>query len=88
MKAQVRQLRVELKYIKKGNISITEVVLRVKDIVNSLLTVGDIVSEQDQIDSIFDGLPKEYNLNVIQMYGITEPQSLYNVEALIHVQEA
>lgn len=46
MKARVYQLRVELKSIKKGNSYITEFVMHVKAIVNSLLVVGDIISEQ------------------------------------------
>lgn len=47
MKAQVRQLCVKLKSIKKGNSTITEYVLCVKAIANSLLVVGDIVYKQD-----------------------------------------
>lgn len=56
MKARVCQLRVELKST-KGNKSITEFVLRIKEI-NFLLVVGDLITEQYQIDNILDGLPK------------------------------
>ncbi|CAI8596383.1 unnamed protein product [Vicia faba] len=59
MRARVRQLRVELKTTKKGNLSITEFVLRIKAIMSSLLAVGDSISEKDQIDSILNGLPEE-----------------------------
>lgn len=45
MKARVYQLCVELKSIKKANSSINEYGLRVKAIANSLLAVGDVVSE-------------------------------------------
>lgn len=48
----------------------TEFVLGVKAIANSLLVVGDVMSEQDQIDSTL-------NLFVMQIYGAHEPQSLY-----------
>lgn len=58
MKVRVRQLQVKLKPIKKGNRSVTEFMLRVKVIANLLLAVGDIVSEQEQVDSILDGFPK------------------------------
>ena len=47
--------------------------LRVKVTANSLLAVGDIVSEQDQIDLILNGLPEEFNLFVMKMYGDHEP---------------
>lgn len=60
MKARVRQLRVELKSTKKGNKSITEYVLRIKATTNSLLAVGDLITEHDQIDSILNGIYEEY----------------------------
>lgn len=53
MKSQVRQIRDELKYMKKGTKSIIEYVIWVKAIENLVLAVGDLISEQDQIDSIF-----------------------------------
>lgn len=62
--------------------------LRIKAIANSLLAVGDSISEQDQIDSILDGLPEEYNPFVMQMYESTESPLLCDVEALLYVQEA
>ena len=83
MKAQVRKLRVKLKPIKKGNSYITEYFLCVKAISNLLLVVGDVFPEPDQIDSILDGLLEEYNMFVVQMYGTSEPQTLYGVEALL-----
>lgn len=69
MKARVRQLRVELESMKKGNKSVTEYVLALKSITNSLLAVGDSITEQDQIDLILDDLPEGYNSFVMQMYG-------------------
>lgn len=54
----MRQLRVELKLVKKGNNPIIEYIFHVKAIVTLLLVVGDVVSEHNQIDSILDGLPK------------------------------
>lgn len=88
MKARVRQLQVEMKSIKKGNNSITKYVFRVKAIANSLLVVGDSVSEQSKIDSILYGLPKEYNPFVMKIYGIMKCISLYCVEELLYVKEA
>lgn len=55
--------------MKKGNRSIIEYVLRVKVISNSLFVVGDSISEQDQIHSILDGLPEEYDSFIMQIYG-------------------
>lgn len=85
MKARVRHFRVELKSIKKGNSSITEYVLRVKAIANSLLSVGDVVSEQDHIHSILDGSLEDYNPFVMKMYETTKTFSLYDFEAVLYV---
>lgn len=87
MKARVRQFHVELKSIMKGNCSVTEFLLRVKAIANSLLAVGDVLSKKDQVDLILDGLPKEYNSFVMQMYGMAEPPTLYDVKTLLYIQE-
>lgn len=41
MKAMVHQMRVELKMIKKGTPSISQFVLRIRSIIDSLLAIGD-----------------------------------------------
>lgn len=61
MKGRVRQLRVELKSIKKCNNSIVEFVLCVKAIENLLLALGDMVSIQDYIEFFLNGLYEEVN---------------------------
>ncbi|CAJ2678668.1 unnamed protein product [Trifolium pratense] len=88
LKAKVRQLRSELKTIKKGTKTITEFGLRVRAIADTLLSVGDSVTEQDQIDSILDGLPEEYNPFVMMIYGRSDSPSLYDIEGLLLVQES
>lgn len=81
----VKQLCVELKSMKKGNISINEYVLQFKAIV---ISVGDSISEKDHIVSILDGLPEEYNSFVMQMYGYLEPLILFDVKVSLYVQGA
>lgn len=61
MKAEVRQLCSELKSTKKGTRSMSEYLLQIKAIVDSLVAIGDPILEQDHIDVILDGLPEEYN---------------------------
>ncbi|MCH81597.1 retrovirus-related Pol polyprotein from transposon TNT 1-94, partial [Trifolium medium] len=48
-KSRARQLRSELKNTKKLARSINEYLLRIKTFVNSLIAVGDVVSEQEQL---------------------------------------
>lgn len=86
-KARVRQLRVELKSTEKRNKCTTLFVLRIKSITNSLIAVGDSILEQEQIDSILNGLPEKYNPFVTQMYESKEPPSLCDIKALLYVYE-
>lgn len=61
MKVRVPQLRIELKWTKKGNKFVTKFVLRFKEIANSLLVVGNSTIQQYQIYSILEGLSEEYS---------------------------
>lgn len=66
----------------------TEYVLRVKYNVNSLLNIGDSILDQDQIDSILDGLSEKYNMFFMQMYGNSYLITLFDVDELLKDQEA
>lgn len=47
--------------MKKGNHTIIKYVFHIKAIIDSLIAIGDSVSDQDHIDAILEGLPEEYN---------------------------
>jgi histone deacetylase 1/2 len=87
LKAKVRQLRSEQKTVKKGTKSITEFVLRIRAFADTLLSIGDSVTEQDQIHSVLEGLPEEYNPFVMMIYGRPDSLSLLDLEGLL-VQES
>lgn len=61
--------------------------LHVKAISNSFDVVGDVISKQDQMDYILNDLPEEYNMFIMKTYGTSKPQTRYNVEAFLYVQE-
>lgn len=88
MKARVHQLRAKLKITKKANRSISEFVLCIRAIADALLVVGELISKHDQIDVILQGLPEEYNSFIMMVCGKIEPPTLYEIEALLYVQEA
>lgn len=52
------------------------------------MAIVDPISECDKIDSILQGLPEEYNPFIMIVYGKTDPMDIYEVEGLMHVQEA
>ncbi|MCH95282.1 retrovirus-related Pol polyprotein from transposon TNT 1-95, partial [Trifolium medium] len=88
LKSRARQLRSELKNTKKLSRSINEYLLRIKSIVNSLTAVGDFVSESEQVDSILEGLPEEFNSFVMMIYSRVDTPTVEDVEALLLLQEA
>lgn len=88
MKAQVRQFCSELKDMKKGTRLINEYVLRIKPIVDSLVAIGDAVSEQEHIDVILEGLPEAYGLFMMMIYGRVNNPSVIDIESLLLLQEA
>lgn len=88
LKSRARQLRSELKNTKKLSRSVNEYLLRIKSIVNSLVAVGDMVSEQEQVDSILEGLPEEFNSFVMMVYSRFDTPTVEDVEALLLLQEA
>lgn len=79
MKACAHQLRSELKTNKKDSRSISEYVLRIRTIVDSLMAVGDPILNRDQIDAILQGLSKAYNSFIMMVYRKIEPLDIYYV---------
>lgn len=77
-----------LKITKKPNRSMSKFVLHIKAITYSLLSEGDLISEQDHIFVILYGLSKEYNPFMMRVYDCPKPSTIYDCEALLDVQEA
>jgi hypothetical protein len=88
MKVRARQLRSELKNTKKLARSVNEYLLRIKSIVDSLTAIGDVVSKQEHIDAILEGLPEEFNAFVLMIYIKLDAPSIEDVEAILMMQEA
>lgn len=66
---------------------ISEYLLCIKAIVDSLKEIGDSVSENENIDAIIEGLYEEYNSLVMLIYSRSDTLSVDDNEALLMVQE-
>lgn len=84
----MRQLHFELRNTKKLARSITEYLLHIKTIVDSLTTIRDIISNQEHIDAIIEGLPESFNFFVMMVYSRLDTPFVEDIEALLMVQEA
>lgn len=54
------QLRMELRNISLDNHKITDYLLHIQTLVDSLISIGDSVSQSEHVDIILEGLPTEY----------------------------
>lgn len=87
LKAKVRQFRSELQNTKKGTSPINEYLLRIKALVDSLMAIGDPISDQDHVDAMLEGLPEEYNSFVMMIYSKLGTPSIDEIEGLLLMQE-
>ncbi|GAU35295.1 hypothetical protein TSUD_54540 [Trifolium subterraneum] len=60
---------------------VSEYLLRIKSIVNSLIAMGEVITEQDQVDAILDGLPEDFNSFVMMVYSRFDTPTVEDVEA-------
>ncbi|KAF7831376.1 Retrovirus-related Pol polyprotein from transposon TNT 1-94 [Senna tora] len=86
-KPRERQLRTELRNTKKGSSSMSDYLLKIKKIVDSLTAIGSPISSHDHIESIFDGLGDGYANFITSISLSKEPYTHAEVEALLLAQE-
>lgn len=88
LRTKVRQFRSELKNMKKGSRTISEYLLQIRALIESLHAIGDPVTDQDHIDTILDGLPEEYNSLVMMIYVKGDSSTVDDSDALLLMQDA
>ena len=59
MKAKARQLCTELGSTKTGSCTISAIILKHKSLIDSLASVGESISFEEQLDVMLEGLPYE-----------------------------
>ena len=86
-KAKVRQLKMQLKSIKKQRISAAKYVLKIKKVIDSLAAVKSPISTEDHIEAILDGLSEEYSSFITTVISRSNPFTIDELEALLMAQE-
>ena len=87
MKTRIKQLRSQLSATTKANLSMDDYLLKIKNIVDLLGSIGEEISASTHIDAIFEGLTSEYDSFVTSVETRMEPYSVSEVEALLLAQE-
>lgn len=85
---KARQLRSELRNLTKGSRTITEFVVCVREISESLVSIGDPVPHRNLIEVVLDALPEEYDPIVAAMNSKEDLCSLDELESSLLAHES
>lgn len=83
-----RQLRYELRSMEKGDHTITQYLGRIQQIVDILKLIGDPVSRRNQLETIVDALPPEYQALALIIQYRNQPCELVVAETMRLSHEA
>uniref|UniRef100_A0A803NGJ8 Integrase catalytic domain-containing protein n=1 Tax=Cannabis sativa TaxID=3483 RepID=A0A803NGJ8_CANSA len=86
--AKILEFITKLQNLKKGHLSLNEYLLRVKQTVDLLASVGEVLTDRDHIAAIFKGLPSEYDTFVISTNTHLEGYSVAEIESLFLASES
>lgn len=81
-RAKVRQLKIQLRSIKKSGDSVNHYFLKIK-IVDSLASVGFPITMTDNIEAILDGLFEEFEGFIISIITTVDPYTIEEVELML-----
>lgn len=85
---KARQLRSELRNLTKGSRTITEFMIRVRDISESLVSIADPVPQRNLIEIVLDALPEEYDPIVDAMNNKEDLSTIEELESSILAHES
>uniref|UniRef100_A0A803R4K4 Retrotransposon Copia-like N-terminal domain-containing protein n=1 Tax=Cannabis sativa TaxID=3483 RepID=A0A803R4K4_CANSA len=86
--SKILEFRTKLQKIRKGSMSLNEYLLKIKQHVDLLASVGEVLSARDHIAAIFKGLPTEYDTFIISTNTRIEEYSVAEIEALLLASES
>nr|KYP52268.1 Retrovirus-related Pol polyprotein from transposon TNT 1-94 [Cajanus cajan] len=86
--AKARQLRSDLRSTTLDNGTISDYLLRIQSLVDSLTAIGDSVSSKEHLGIVLDGLPEEYESTVSLISSRFDVLSIEEVETLLLAHES
>lgn len=88
LSTKARQLRSELRRLTKGSLTISELMVRVREIGESLISIGDHVPLHNLIEIVLDALPEEFDSIVAPVNSKEELGSLDELELSLLAHES
>uniref|UniRef100_A0A803R258 Uncharacterized protein n=1 Tax=Cannabis sativa TaxID=3483 RepID=A0A803R258_CANSA len=86
--SKILEFRTKLQNLKKGSLSLNDYLLKVKQTVDLLASVGEVLSDRDHVAAIFKGLPSEYDTFGISSNTRIENYTVGEIEALLLASES
>lgn len=86
-RAKIRQLKLQLRNTKNRSMKMSECLLKIKSIVDSLIAMGYEVSTSEHVELILDGLPSDYDAFITSVSTRTDPFTVSEIEAHLLAQE-
>ncbi|KAK1577018.1 hypothetical protein Q3G72_018477 [Acer saccharum] len=85
--ARTMQLRQQLGNMKKGSSSVSEFVLKVKNVGNSLKSAGDSVTDRDLLLTVLNGVGNEFDAVVVMLTAQQNSISLNDAQYMLMIHE-
>uniref|UniRef100_A0A803P7H9 Reverse transcriptase Ty1/copia-type domain-containing protein n=1 Tax=Cannabis sativa TaxID=3483 RepID=A0A803P7H9_CANSA len=86
--AKALEFRTKLQNLKKGSLSLSDYLLKLKHHIDLLASVGEVYTAKDHVVAIFKGLPSEYDTFVISTNTRLETYSVAEIESLLLASES
>ncbi|KAL5743425.1 hypothetical protein ACOSQ2_026541 [Xanthoceras sorbifolium] len=78
--ARVLNLRAQLQNLKKGSMSVTDYIVKIKGIADMLMAAGQVLTERDIVTYILGGIGQEYDPVVASLTGKKEEVSVQETQ--------
>ncbi|KAF7831318.1 Retrovirus-related Pol polyprotein from transposon TNT 1-94 [Senna tora] len=86
--ARHRQLSTQLRSTKKGSLSMSDYLLKLKKVVDALASIDQPITDRDYIETILHGLPSEYEGFITSFSLKDKEHTVIQVEAYLLAHEA
>lgn len=87
MRAKARQLRVELRATLLADRTVQDYLLRIRNLIDNLASIGDPIPVNQHLDVILEGLPQEYSPVISVVESKFEIIDIDEVESLLIAHE-
>uniref|UniRef100_A0A803NMJ5 RING-type E3 ubiquitin transferase n=1 Tax=Cannabis sativa TaxID=3483 RepID=A0A803NMJ5_CANSA len=86
--SKILKFKTKLQKLKKGTLSLNDYLLKVKQHVDLLASVGEVLSDRDHIAAIFKGMPSEYDTFIISTNTRVKGYTIGEIEGLLLASES